>query len=337
MTNKPGWEYYAKRSLRGRIAFTDNMKRAVLAAADRPGRRGRQLLKASAALLCVVAAVVAFNLSDFEGRFGSSDTEGVRKAASGVSLPIVYDKVPGAEPYGRDTVISLDSPVLIHGLSDRVNFIRDKADRQIDVRPVEEIEILETKRIPDYGYLYHYKLAESAERGPETNPNITYTGLTVDGYTPSGYIHDFGYGNLVESETGQTRLFGKEMLKLTMNVCWTNGSPCNWYLIKENGGLSTYMSVSADVYERDLDGDGVEEAVVVAPLSNEIYLFREENDEILWASVRQAAGADKDDRISYEPETGLFRLTPAGSDGQASVQTFRHAQGRSAFEAVAKP
>ncbi|MEK8131530.1 hypothetical protein WMW72_26835 [Paenibacillus filicis] len=74
------------------------------------------------------------------------------------------------------------------------------------------------------------------------------------------------------------------------------------------------MFQNATMYERDLNGDGLEEVIAVSNTGGQIYIFKEHEEQLDWISVREALGAGEQDKVSYEEASGMFTVLKHDTD-----------------------
>lgn len=323
------WEKLLGRGTASQGQFTEPMKRAVLDRTDRFKTHGRQWsviwLSASVPAVVIALFVMFGPLDDFtrqavSGVIGGTESPGNKDA--GEALPeerLQMRFAPlDAKKIGNGETIYMNDPRILPGLGDRVNPLRKADNRMIEQIPLAEVELIETKWIDGFGEAYHYRLKNDTK-----GKGLDYLGMKVEGYTKQGMLHRLGYGQLIPVNFETTRIFGRDAFKLSI-ACGIDGSICTYYKTKEDGGLAEYLSFDLDgaAYEHDLDGDGIEEAIVLAHGINEIYVFKENNEELLWASVREAMKAEEGEQIAYDPSEGIFTLTGQEASG-APITIFR--------------
>ena len=81
-----------------------------------------------------------------------------------------------------------------------------------------------------------------------------------------------------------------------------------WISINQNVATVYQLGDATTVYEQDLDGDGVNEAIVITN-DQEVYIYKNIQGQIQSVHVREALKADDyRDIVSYNPDTQLFQL-----------------------------
>lgn len=85
---------------------------------------------------------------------------------------------------------------------------------------------------------------------------------------------------------------------------------------------------ASTIYEQDLDGDGVTEAIVLTD-ARRIYIYKNRDGRIESVEVQAALKADYKNTVTYDPENQVFVLS--GKDG---TKSFRYAAGADKLVAV---
>src|SRR5690606_36165723 len=122
------------------------------------------------------------------------------------------------------------------------------------------------------------------------------------------------------------RLFGEDMLKISSQSHIDGIGFSTNYIRKQGGGLETLLHFDYPVmYERDLDGDGIEELIAVSGKENGIYIFKSREYDLYYASLRDLLGAVEGDTVHYEPGSGMCSIVKAVDGGLAS---YTYAEGQ---------
>jgi len=319
MKESYAWEDRVKKGLFKEQLFSKDMKMSVMEAVERRPMLAwtRWMKMAGAALACMIAAII---LLSWQGDAKQALTEGA--SASAFEIPLVY-KALDARTHKQGQTINEGDPNILPGLSNKYSPIENSG--YIDQIPFSDIELTDKKDIPGFGTALLYEFKDRSQRIPRSDGRTDYLGFEIEGLSGPGMLFNFGFGHLYEEELSATRLFGIDVLKIAPQKCRIDGDACVWYLKRDTNGVSTYASFAAATFERDLDGDGKEEAIVATYKENQIYIFREENGELLWVSLREALSADKQDDLYYDGNLGTFEWRRAGEGGL--VQKYRYAEG----------
>jgi hypothetical protein len=327
--HSPDWQNKVKQGLFAEVIFTNDMKKSVLEAVDRnPSYFFRKWKRfAGAAVICMTAAILLINWSQHEKeKTAASVLPVITGGEVGLDLPVTF-KLLAARNWVRGEVIHDNDPDILPGLSNKYNPLRDKNNGYISQIPLSDIELIENREINGFGTAMHYKLKADSVAQHDIDRNADYFGFTVDGLSQEGTLFDYGVGHMYDAQFSMTRLFGQEVLKIKLPICRTDGEACVFYLKKDAEGIVTYISFDAASYEQDLDGDGSEEAVVVTHKQNQIYLFKEQDGQLLWASVRETLKAGKEDIIQYDNDRGIFIIRSTNAGEKDSVSAYRYAEG----------
>ncbi|WP_276356082.1 hypothetical protein [Cohnella caldifontis] len=313
------WEGRVKQGLFTEEVFSDEMKRSVLEAVDRqPGYFSWQWKRlAGAVVLGIISVILIANWPN------GNDNEAASGLSDEMKMPVIF-KPLDARDWTPGQMITQSDPDILPGLSNKYNPLKNKTNGYIRQIPFSDIQLIDEKQIDGFGTALHYTLKPDSENPHKLKENTELFGFTVNGSSRPGTLYDFGLGHMYDQQFSMTRLFGQEVLKIEQPVCRTDGEACAWYLKKDADGLvSSYMELDAASYERDLDGDGKEEAVVVTHKQNQIYIFKEQDGQLLWASIRDILKANQNDTIHYDDASGTFTVHSTGGEDAVSVYLYK--------------
>ncbi|MFC5471144.1 hypothetical protein ACFPPD_20865 [Cohnella suwonensis] len=315
------WENKVKQGLFSEDPFTEEMHATVLKAVDRRRRLPFRSWNGVAAAIAVCLMAVLLVIRPWEGNDGSaaSGDEGLAGVTNAQSFPAAFHPLD-AQVLPAGATIRENDPDILPGLSDKYTPLRNGEYAQRI--PESDIDLIERKEIPGFGMAIRYTLkSESTVTAPKVEKDggkkIAYFGFKLDGQ-PEGTIVHFGTGHMYDLDFEMSRLFGQEVLKIAQAECRIDGESCVWYVRKGEGGVAELAMFSAASYERDLDGDGREEAIVATRKQNEIYVFKENGGKLSWTSVRNDLKAGPDDVVGYDESEGIFTL--AREDSFASFR-----------------
>ncbi|MEK0317628.1 hypothetical protein [Cohnella sp. 56] len=298
------WENQVKQGLFADEIFSDEMKLSVLKAVERrPAYWSRQWMRlAGVVVLGIVAVMVAVNWP-----YGNAD-KAVFVSSAEARLPVAFEPLAAREmKWGQ--VIAQADPDILPGLSNKYNPLTNETNGYIPQIQLNDIQLLDERPIAGFGVALHYTLKPDSTAPNEIRGNPDFFGFKVNGQAQPEMLYHYGTGHMYGLQFSMTRLFGQPVLKIEQTVCRTDGEACVWYLKKNSEGqVFTYMQLDAASYERDLDGDGKEEAIIVTRKQNQIYIFKEQDGQLLWASAREALKVSRDDSIQYDHVKGSFRI-----------------------------
>lgn len=324
MNDRPvDWESRVKQGLFTEEIFSSDMKRQVMDTLDRrPGYFSRQWkFLAGAVALSFISVIFAINGPyDFfgKGASGLKDEKG---------MPVVFQPLIASNWEMGETSNQAD-PDILPGLSNQYNPLRNKTNGHIAQIPYSDIQLLDEKPIDGFGMALHYTLKPDSVTPHETNGDVDYFGFILNESSQPENLYHYGYGHLYDLQFSTTRLFGQEVLKIEGANCRTDGESCVWYVRKDSDGqVYSYMSLEAASYERDLDGDGKEEAVVVTRKLNQIYIFKEQDGKLLWSSVRETLKANQNDIIQYDDASGTFTIHSILGEGKYTDNVYAYKEG----------
>ncbi|WP_214626855.1 hypothetical protein [Paenibacillus agaridevorans] len=346
---KPDWYDTARRQGLARLSgegFTEEMKRTVLRSADGAsaykgkGAGGiRQLLRRAMAAAAIGAAALILVLTLQDGGWRVSDIKDQRAASAGLlgerkirtsggEIAVAYGLLEGERLERGDAIMS-SSPELLPGLGNSAHPIGSPERNAIETLTYDDITLLDSKSWDGVGTLLRYTINSADLRLPELPADEEYFGFTYDAFTGPERIYSWGMGHSFGFNHETVRLFGQDMLKISAQGHIDGIGITTWYLRKIEDGLETFLTFHYPaMHERDLDGDGVEELIAVSGRGNQIYVFKERNNELYYAGIRELLGAGTGDTVSYDPTTGLFGLSlSGGEESPQTMRTYRYAEG----------
>lgn len=365
MSPKKDWQQLVKQGLFEEAVFTEQMKGQVLDAIG-TGQRyrskaffGKKLARASLAAACIVAVGIWLFGSPYAGlqewageikQAAGLQEDGGSVEQHGIKPPASAAQANDEERWGRELAVEykpLDAPIwkkgdisrstdpdILPGLSNKFSPL--KSASTIEEVKLSDIQLLDSRELKGFGTLLHYNLVHDDELKYGTNEKLDYFGFAVKDVSEPGTLYHFGLGHMYEwGEPAVTHVFGDPALKIEQLQCRVDQEDCSFYFIYGEGGVKSSLTMSAKTFERDLDGDGLEEIVATTFKQNQIYLFKEKNGLLKWASIREIIGAKPDEQVAYLEQDGTFSLTSPG-DGLASVRYFSFQEGESKLVMVRK-
>lgn len=362
MSGQRDWQKMVKRGVFEEAGFTEQMKSNVLDTIGGKQRSGTGVFwkkgLARVGMAAVAACIFAGGIWLFDSPGGGLQewVQGVKQAAGlqgdvrmagqgenivpitspeslqdsndderwSRELPVLYQTLDARIWKVGDISRSTDYDIL-PGLSNKFSPLRS-ADN-VDVLPLSAMELLDSKELEGFGTLFHYNLAGEDKLRHGTDEKLDYFGFAIEGISEPGTFYHYGLGHMYQlGEHTVTRVFGERALKVEQKQCRVDGEDCSWYLVYGEDGLSTHLDFSAKTYERDLDGDGLEEIIVTTLKRNQIYLFKEKDGLLEWASIREALGAERNEQLVYR--NGSLVLSSL-EDPWAPIHSFSFAEGKS--------
>ncbi|WP_372638420.1 hypothetical protein [Cohnella sp.] len=324
------WEKRVKEGLFQEERFTDDMKLTVLGAIE---RRPRRIAGLWPKLTGTAAACLAALLLVVYWPSGSVDTARPQGSAAGVESALRFQPLE-VRTLERGQTIYEAAPDILPGLSNKYSPLRNMD--YVEQIPLKDIELIDEKEIPGFGTTLRYTLKNNDDlpKSDGTGKIIIYFGFVIEGLSEPGQLFHYGFGYLDGDDFSVTRLFGQEVLKIDRQLCRIDGEACVFYVMKDENGVSTFADFKAATYERDLDGDGREEAIVATHKQNQIYIFKEDQGRLQWASVREALGTGSEDRVVYDEAAGLFEIYTSAAEQGDSVRIYAYTQGNKLAEVV---
>lgn len=339
---KPDWYKVARRQgqengRQGR--FSPELRGSVLRkVSELEGRKRRGFMmwrRAMAVLVVVAAAVLVVAVLPEGGRlFGGEEAS--RTSAAGVLGERLVKLGEGeiAVPYGllegerlEKGESMLQGKPLLPGFGSKYHPIGTPERMAVSTIPYSDINIIDSKQMEGIGTIVKFKLKSSSDFRPEYHKEeFEYHGFTYDTYTGPNVLYLWGLGMAYDFKHEVVRLFGEEMLKISSQSHIDGIGFSTNYIRKQGDRLETVLHFAYPVmYERDLDGDGIEELIAVSGKENGIYIFKMRDYDLYYASMRELLGAEKEDSVHYEPGSGIFSIVKANDGGQAD---YAYAEGK---------
>lgn len=291
--------------------------------------------RAMALVAVVAAAILVVTVLPGGGRLlGGEETS--RSAAAGVlgeshvklgegEIAVPYGLLEGQRLEKEESM--LEGKPLLPGFGRKYHPIGTPERMAVNTIPYSAIDIIDSKQVDGIGTIVKFKLKSSSDFRPKYHKDeFEYHGFTYDTYTGDKVLYFWGLGMAYDFEHEVVRLFGEEMLKISA-IGNRDGIGINtWYIHRHGKGLETLLSFDYPVmYERDLDGDGIEELIAVSGKENGIYVFKMRDYDLYYASLRDLLGAAEGDTVHYEPGSGVFGIVKADDGGLAS---YAYAEGQ---------
>jgi len=308
-SEKPGWSEILKASSYGKGVFSEEMKQSVLKRAEqnRGKNRGRSLLPIVIPLVALLVGLLIVPLADGwpAGFRGERITGDVHAAA-------------GQQDYFEDDVILHYEPAPNLALiPDTDKGVRGFTPQRL---PLSSVQIHDAVTVDGVGKYLNYTKPEDS---------ISYFGfqLAYPFGGQDGEFFEIGYGKMNEVNFQPSDAFGLSDLRLD-GKCGPHRRCAYWISVNQDKVMAYEQMDASTIYEQDLDGDGVTEAIVLTD-GRRIYIYKNRDGRIESVEVQAALKADHKNTVTYDPENRVFVLS--GKDG---TKSFRYAAGADKLVAV---
>lgn len=298
------WVQIVKQSLFSDMKFTADMKAAVIERVyqSKPfsgfSKRAMTFVPVMATVSIVIGALFLT---------GSLDSIFEKSGDAVSEYPITYSPLDARSLQPGEITLVTDSDVL-PGLSNKHNPLQKQAVEH--VLSLTDIELIDSKEINGFGTLLYYTLLVDDPVDAAIPKGTRYFGFNLSGLSEPQTVFHAGFGNMYDMANHRmTAIFGHSALKVDQKDCRIDGESCAWYYTIEHEKPMLYAMFSAKSYERDLDGDGIEEIIVTTMKQNQIYIFKEENSQLYWASIREITNSAPGDLITYHEDEGTISIT----------------------------
>ncbi|UJF33023.1 hypothetical protein [Paenibacillus hexagrammi] len=295
------WETIVKVNPLGKGAFTEQMKQSVLAQAEQTQRRkGKRSLFYMTALLTIIACMLILPRVDGSPEVIRQMSLVLERATLSSNASSMDDIVLHYEPAADLTVIP-DT---------------DKGIRSVHLLklPLASVRINEEVSVGGVGRYIDYTKSG--------NDSVSYFGfeLTNDSNSKSGEFYEIGYGKMTNVNFQKSDAFGLSDYRLN-GTCGPERRCVYWIHAKKDNVVAYEQLDASSIYEQDLDGDKVKEAIVLTHDGN-MYIYKNMNGQIQFVSLHAALRATEGDKVTYSPEHQEFQLHSRGQ-----VERFHYAVG----------
>lgn len=302
---KPEWYAKARTGFMEKEGFSDDMKRAVIHRIEQrqPSKKSTRF-KLSIALLASITVcsfmIVLYNSNPSLFPFLKSATD---QRTGG-----------GSVESGADQEWKLDyqnTPAVLVNNEGDGKYLSSQVEERKNKSTVIMKEEVAFDGIGKFVSYVH----------PENERQDLYFGIEVadDNGSEESIFYEIGPGYLSDVIMLRSHAFGQSNIRMSGGC----GGPdshyvCTLWLTIEDGipVISTIMG--SDVYEADLDGDGIVEVIAVTSIKKKIYIHKKIGDRIEWVDVSVALKAEPQDTISYNPANQQFWVH--SSDGNRGYQ-----------------
>ncbi len=308
-SEKPSWSEILKASSYGKGVFSEEMKQSVMKRAEqsRGKNRDRPLFPIVIPLMVVLIGLLIVPLADgWPAGFRGEKIAGDVNAAASQQDHFEDDVILHYEP-AQDLAFIPDTDKAIRGFTPQR-------------LPMSSVQINEAVTVDGVGKYLDYTKSEDS---------ISYFGFQL-AYPFSGKDGEFfeiGYGKMSEVNFQPSDAFGLSDLRLD-GKCGPHRRCAYWISVNQDKVTAYEQMDASTIYEQDLDGDGVTEAIVLTD-ARRIYIYKNRDGRIESVEVQAALKADYKDTVTYDPENQVFVLS--SKDG---TKSFRYAAGADKLVAV---
>lgn len=291
-TEKQNWSTMVKTSVVGKGAFSEEMKQRVITRIEQNQRRRniRPLIYIVSPLIGLMICLSILPLFDsMPSAFPFmklTETKGIMGSKALEDTPV------------NEVVLNYEPAKVLTVIPDT-----DKGARGWTLQrlPLTSIQINEMVSFDNIGMYMDYTKSEDAP--------ISYFGFQLTNAldATNEEFYEIGYGKMSELNFQKSDAFGLADFRLD-GRCGPERRCVYWISLNQDG-LVAYEQMDASViYEQDLDGDGVTEAVVLTH-SQGMYIYKNVNSQINSVHVQEVLKADYDDTVTFNPDNQVFQLS----------------------------
>jgi|GEM_PF-6162378 hypothetical protein len=277
---KPHWTALVKAGAARQGVFTEEMRQAVLTRIDQDRKK-----RFNHSLIYVAIPLLGLLLCLFLLPHLSSEQ------AAGLSLR---------------TTSQVDRPITLHYEPANNLAVIPESDKAIrsaalQLVPVSSVHMNNAVTIHNL-----IKYVDYTKLGDDTT---SYFGFALASQLNSvnPQLYEIGYGKMSDVQVQGSEAFGLSNLRAD-GQCGPERRCVYWLSIDQDKVTAYYQMDASTIYEPDLDGDGVTEAVVLTH-AQDMYIYKNIDGEIQSVNVQTALKAEYGDIVTYDPEHREFQLT----------------------------
>ncbi|MGO4542492.1 hypothetical protein [Paenibacillus sp. 2TAB19] len=290
--DKPDWSAMVKASSIPNGVFTENMKQTVMSQVQQDQRKkmNNPFYFVIITLLGLMICVTILPLID---RLPTNAIMG-SEAASDQNILLDYEPTKDLKFIPETDMGVRDSTLL------RL--------------PITSVQIKETVIIDGFGKYLNYTKAEEGD--------TSFFGFELSNHFSSanGEFYEIGYGAMTEVNFQKSDAFG--LADLRMDGRCGPQRKCTYWISLDQDVVKVYYQMNAPtIYEQDLDGDGVTEAIIVTD-GTQIYIYKNIAGQIQSVNVQSALQTKYGDTVTYDPVSQVFQLT-----NEDETRRYRYAAG----------
>jgi len=284
---KLDWSLLVKESSIRKGVFTEKMKQTVINRVEKnEGRkRNRGLYYIVSPLIALLICISIFSFLDRVPLLTSlqqtPDTTGSAGAPLG-DIVLKYEPAPEL-----DVIPDTDKGV--------------RGGQTLLRLPLSSVQIQETVPVGGIGTYLEYTKLEDGD-----TPYFGFE-LADQNSSTNKAFYEIGYGRLSEVTFQKSDAFGFSDLRLS-GRCGPERK-CAFWISVDGDTVRAYEQMdAATIYEQDLDGDGITEAIILTN-AKDIYIYKKIADRVQSVHVQSALQADHRDTVTYSPDNQVFKLS----------------------------
>jgi len=280
---KQDWSLLVKESSIQKGVFTEKMKQTVISRVEQNEgkKRNRPFYYVVSPLIALMICIFIFSFFDRSPVLTSLQHTGNTTGSGGAAMGDIDLQYEPAQEL--DVIPDTDKGVRGHTL------LR---------LPLSSVQIVERVPVAGIGAYLEYTKSEDGE--------TPYFGFELSDPTTNTF-YEIGYGRLSEVTFQKSDAFGIADLRLS-GRCGPQRH-CAFWISVGGDTVSAYEQMDAStIYEQDLDGDGITEAIVLTN-AKDIYIYKIIADRIQAVHVQTALQAGLRDTVTYNPDNQVFQLS----------------------------
>lgn len=280
---KPEWTVMIKESSVRKGVFSEEMKRTVIFRVEQnEKKKNRQFLYIATpmiGLLLFILFLPNFNPVSAIDQF-------VKTANTKMGSEATNDIILMYEP-AKDLQYIPSTDKAIRGFT-------------LSQQPLSSVHIKESSSNSEIAKYFDYTKSED---------DLTlYFGFQITNQfsTRKGEFYEIGYGRLSDVTFQESSAFGLSDFRLEGN-CGPERRCVYWVSVDQDKVMVYEQMDAQTIYEQDLDGDGVPEAIILT-YSQDIYIYKNIDGQIQSVHIQAALRADSGDTVTYDPHDQIFQL-----------------------------
>ncbi|MVO98654.1 hypothetical protein [Paenibacillus lutrae] len=205
---------------------------------------------------------------------------------------------PGAS--GNDVTLNYEPAADVKIIPETDKAIRRDRLERIPLSSVTIKEVVASEGMGKYGKYVEYR------KEGDPNPFFGYDSTNFLSSVIEG-VYEIGYGALSDVKFRKSDAFGFSNVRLD-GKCGPERRCTYWISQENNNIIANYQMDAATIYEEDLDGDGVTEAVVLTH-DQDVYIYKNIAGVIKSIDVQAALQATFRDTVTYDPVQRTFQIS----------------------------
>jgi len=284
---KPEWTAMIKESSARKGVFTEEMKRSVIFRIEQNRK------KKNSPLLYVVAPIIGLflcilllpQLNQLPAAFQFTKITAPKMGSGSEVIP------------NHDITLVFEPAKDLPAIPSTDKAVRGSALSRL---PLTSVHIKESTSNSEIAKYFDYTKSE--------DDSTLFFGFQISDHFSSTNeeFYEIGYGRMSDVTFQQSSAFGLSDFRLE-GKCGPERRCVFWISLDQDKVMAYAQMDAQTIYEQDLDGDGVTEAIILT-YAQDIYIYKNIDGQIQSVHVQAALKADDGDTVTYNPDNQVFQL-----------------------------